>query len=433
MSSTIQTSNILPQSLDKLIIHSLNVNSIISKIKRHYLAVHLNKYKPDILLASETCLNPFHRVNFPNYNFIRTDKKPDTRGTGILINNKFKFKQISVPNLNELEYTAISIKDELGRSLFIMSLYASKSTDFSNINQFFELADLNDMALIGGDFNAKHTSWDNNVTNLNGLRLFNWLDSNAVTYNIKMMHSLLPSRYDMRSFSFIDLFLFTRNIKTVPYNIIRLDAIDYESDHRAVVIQIEIPKLVRKQPTFIMDYSKADWKQLNLQAATLLPAMFPPTNKNLSNAEIDAAIATLNGAITDIMDRNIPKIKINLSTLLKLDQLTVDLMKRKKLMRRQWYNGGRNNILLKSLIDRLTTIIKELVNLQYSNNLKNILLKVKPGNNLFKDIKRISSYKNNKFNVAIEGCLNDEETLAIQFRDAHALARNLFFFQHSCE
>lgn len=100
-------------AVNTLKIHALNTNSIVSKSKRHYVAYHLNAHKPDFLLLSETCLRTAHKLDFSNYNFIRTDKINNTRGTGILLKKMFKFKQISIPNMGSIEYTAISLKDFL--------------------------------------------------------------------------------------------------------------------------------------------------------------------------------------------------------------------------------------------------------------------------------------------------------------------------------
>lgn len=71
--------------IDKILVHSINANSIIGKVRRHHLACHLVQFKPDIVLLSETCLNKYHKLQFSNYSFIRTDKSAGTRGTGILI------------------------------------------------------------------------------------------------------------------------------------------------------------------------------------------------------------------------------------------------------------------------------------------------------------------------------------------------------------
>lgn len=112
------------QSINLLKIHSLNVNSLVSKIRRHNLNVHLEKHNPDVMFLSETCLRNSHKLNFANYSFIRADKTDNTRGTGILIRSTYKFKRIVFPGLTDFEYTAISLKDNLGSSLSGFIVYA---------------------------------------------------------------------------------------------------------------------------------------------------------------------------------------------------------------------------------------------------------------------------------------------------------------------
>lgn len=423
MASSPLQSNTHLQSFNLIIIHALNVNSLVSKVKRHHLQVHLFKYKPDVMLLSETCLRKVHKLSFPNYNLIRTDKESNSRGTAILIKNSYKYKQIILPNLLDFEYTAISLRDNLGRTLYLFSIYVHAASEFDQLGKCFDVAGVNDFIICGGDFNARHTSWSNDSINVNGLRLFNWLNNYIDFYNLKFMHSLLPSRYDATSHSFIDLFIFSSNLSVYPNNITRLNTHDYESDHRAVVLSIMAPILELKPPTFISDFSRANWKNLAQDVDSNIHIALPSVDRNLTNAEIDVAIDALNNVVTSAMNLNIPKIKINPSTLIKLNPLTNKLLKEKKLLRRRWFNSGRSNNTLKSLILRLSVLIKELINNQYSKHLENIVNNIKPGPNLFKQIRRISGYRQQQFNIHIDGCLDDveaAESLADYFESIHS-------------
>lgn len=80
-----------------LVVHAINVNSIVRIPRRHNLSGHINLYKPDVVLLSETGLNKVHKIQFCNYTFIRSDKSSGNRGTGILIKSKFVHKIVQLP------------------------------------------------------------------------------------------------------------------------------------------------------------------------------------------------------------------------------------------------------------------------------------------------------------------------------------------------
>lgn len=52
----------------------LNVNSLISLPKRHFLRNFLTKHKPDILLSADHRLSKVHKVDFNGYVVFRHDR-----------------------------------------------------------------------------------------------------------------------------------------------------------------------------------------------------------------------------------------------------------------------------------------------------------------------------------------------------------------------
>lgn len=153
--------------IDKILVHSINVNSIIGKVRRHHLACHLVQFKPDIVLLSETCLNKYHKLQFSNYSSIRTDKSAGTRGTGILIKSRFVHKVVLLKNVSSFEYTAIEIKCTNGSKLLVVSVYASHNTQFDDLSKNFERMNNYNYIICGSDLNARHVNWSNYITNEN--------------------------------------------------------------------------------------------------------------------------------------------------------------------------------------------------------------------------------------------------------------------------
>ena len=84
--------------------------------------------------------------------------------------------------------------------------------------------------IIAGDFNAKHTSWKNEINNTRGKSVRTWLDNKSIFYKTNLYSSELPSYPKGRSY--LDICLADARIKFQnlrPNN--TLKTIDYDSDH----------------------------------------------------------------------------------------------------------------------------------------------------------------------------------------------------------
>lgn len=151
--------------MDKLSIHQINVNSILSTHKRHEMNEYLKCHKPDIVLVCETKLKG-HKIYFKNYHFIRNDRTSDSGGggTGILIKNSLKFNIVSPPFLNTMECTSVNLELDNGDLLFIFSIYVTPTNNIIAVKDMENIISCagNHKFIMGGDFNARHaekTHW----------------------------------------------------------------------------------------------------------------------------------------------------------------------------------------------------------------------------------------------------------------------------------
>ena len=171
------------QILD-LKIFSINVNSLVSHSKRHELIKFLESHNPDIVLLCETKLNKRHKVQFSDYEIIRTDRPNSQKGggTAILIKRdlNISWSQIYSPSSlrNEiLEYTIIQLNLNNSKKLFIVSVYANNEyrNIFTNeLNQLFSSLKLNNLDnyfIVAGDLNARQISWGDVNSNYKGFLL----------------------------------------------------------------------------------------------------------------------------------------------------------------------------------------------------------------------------------------------------------------------
>ena len=64
----------------------INVNSLVSLHKRHFLGIFLEEHRPDLVLIAEHKLSPRHNLVFAGYTIIRQNREQGhCGGTAILI------------------------------------------------------------------------------------------------------------------------------------------------------------------------------------------------------------------------------------------------------------------------------------------------------------------------------------------------------------
>ena len=119
----------------------LNVNSVVSRQKRHDLTNFLSVHKPNLLLLTESKLHPRHKLHIPNYTTFRSNRvdRPGG-GTAILVANPLDAQRVYIPNTiaPSMELTVVSIATPSSIT-FLGSLYCPDQTlnpaDISNLAQ----------------------------------------------------------------------------------------------------------------------------------------------------------------------------------------------------------------------------------------------------------------------------------------------------------
>lgn len=388
-----------------LSIIQINVNSLISRKKRHDMEIFLNKAKPHIVLLNETRIKPIHNVNFNNYNFIRNDRLQNNGGgTGILIKCGISYTVISrPPNINSIETTIIKLASLSNEILIVAAYYTpSRNTPILDTNDLTEILKLksqpNSAIIIGGDLNAKHSLWGNTKSNPSGKQLFDWFNTNCITQNLKLLHSDLPSYNAKDSNSYLDIFLVSDriNIDYDHHTYPNLKTIEFESDHCAIELKISLNfRIPRQPPKRIPNYSAINWPELNHELNLKLDTLNIPTDRVLTKHEIDKIIQALQEILDNILLQHVPLTTLNYSTQIPLPPNITNIIKFKNTLRRQLHRNRHSpaSQSIKSQVNNANTIIKQLIHIHYQNHWKSKLSNIKLNNNTFKEINRITKRK----------------------------------------
>jgi len=306
----------MPREINCLKMVALNCCSLVKIDKRIALNFFLKRHKPSCVLLSETHLLPRHRVIFDGYNLIRTDKDNGTLGTAILLRNDFKYEQVQIPNLRRMELTAISISLEDDENLLVMSIYnkclASSADVRHSLNTLTRTSESYTYTIMGGDFNARHSSWSNCGINQAGIEIHSWLNTN-VTHDFAFIAPSTPTR--PCSGSTIDFFLVSSHLLDQAPNTSDISCLTFpaESDHLAVILKLQLQSplgiLTVAAPTF--DTLKGiNWESFRDDLTEKLSSLLPPADRNLSTSEIDQFTETFNTVVEDTVKEFTRKVPI---------------------------------------------------------------------------------------------------------------------------
>lgn len=350
---------------------TMNVNSLVSDAKQVELKSFLTKYRPHLVLLSETKLSSRHRISLPNYNVYRNDRDSDGGGgNATLVRIDLKHEVINTPVLLSSEATCITLNLH-NTKLTVVSFYCPSKLQKQDLSSLLQL-DSN--IVISGDFNAKHRVWNNTENNTNGNTLFKFLNEDN---DLTIQHPDGPTFWrSLSKPSTIDIAV-SRNV-----NISCTGTLQFHSDHDTVSFDLSL----RSKPEYIAPISqfmfkKADWKKFKEIVNDKLGDI-----KKLSNqSDIDQCIGHITEVINHAMNEAIPKKSFKSENDFPPEIQTFIATKNK--MRRKCYKT--KNVALKSKINCLQKIIADRIDIYRSNILLKRLKSVLPNNDMFAKISKL--------------------------------------------
>ena len=259
-----------------------NANSVFDK-KKAELELFLRTNNIDVAAISETKLHPKRIFTMPGFKVYRSDRNQFGGGVMLLVNNNLRHDSFSLPRLSGLEVTAICLQLQYHNKLLFVSAYLPPAVTIAPTD-LDAISSLHDTAVLAGDLNCKHVSWNNASVNKNGSTLLSYSLNKTITINYPNQPTHLPyNSYPC----ILDIALSQRCTTSKPQSIPALS-----SDHNPIVFKFHLhPDF--SAPTILYDYKHANWPLFQHSLDTTLDPD-PPIQTTI---ELDYTIATFTWSV----------------------------------------------------------------------------------------------------------------------------------------
>lgn len=391
-----QNSAVIPKTFKCDIV---NICSVYSKEKKHQVSVYLKKYKPNIMMLSETNSNNRCNLNFNGYDHIRVDRKNKKwGGTAILYDENLVITQIvNDPTIESFEYTSgeVVINNE---KVLLTSIYRPPNVPINNF-----VADIEKILnkyprhkhLIAGDYNARSELFGDSKSNNEEKTIAHWLTNDANKFNVHLETTNQPTCWRSDKGSFIDFAIVSDDLilmKTSADN--KLNTSNHFADHSVIHIELACDAISCKTKQVFRDFTKAEWCKLNKLIDSEIEKINLPISRNISNEEIDSVVYKISHVFTEAINKFVPCVK-TADEYIKLSSRSEKLLKTKHTLQTRLRNNRLtvNFSVIKNEYKNIVIMLRNSIQDDYSEFFKLKLSALRPNSNVFKSVKNISGYK----------------------------------------
>lgn len=311
-------------SIHQLTIVNWNANGL--RMKRASLIAFLSIHNIDIVCITETHFLSNESFSLPGYKIYRKDRMSATAAGGVAIFFKrcISNHAVLLPSVRDFQIVGIKIQCRDSNDFVLYCAYKPPSC-LLNVDYLSLLFPADGSTLLLGDLNCKHTAWGCRVTNPNGQRLYNCI-------NTQCLHILAPTEPTYYSYNptvppdILDIGI-QKNMD-LPTYITSVTALD--SDHCPVLVTFHLrPNVADRRPRLINGY--VHWEKFQ----PLLDSMLIPAQSLVTSSDIDHAVQHFTETISSCVRQSTtplcrPKPRFYLPTHI------LQLIKEKHSIRRRW-------------------------------------------------------------------------------------------------
>lgn len=155
--------------------------------------------------------------------------------------------------------------------------------------------------MVGGDFNARHTSYGDVSLNSYGQILFNI----ANTHDLQIKNPPSPTCYRSADGSFIDKFILSGSSRQIgSSNVVNIPSF---SDHTDISIELLINITRENQPVpSFKNFAMTNIVGLNRFIENQITKITIPTNENITNSQIDVIAENIETICTCAIEKYVP-------------------------------------------------------------------------------------------------------------------------------
>lgn len=306
----------------------------------------------DVCLISETHFTNQSFIKFRGYK-VYNSLHPDNSargGSAVIIKESINHYEQSKFQEPDIQAVAVSVKTKFCH-LSIAAVYCPprhmiRKERFLNL---FEV--LGQRFILGGDFNAKHTSWGSRLTTTKGRHLLNAVkDSHCA-----VMSTGKPTYWPTDHQKIPDLidFFICKNIST---NYVHLEeGFNMNSDHSPIILRFSQKILLRESHLTLVNKS-TDWDSFALDLDNIIDLKTPLHNQDQLDSEVNKYFVNIQQCAWN----NTPQLKRKYKGHLYPKEI-VYLLTEKRKQRKRWQQTRcpRDKTLLNNLTKRLKRKIKQ--------------------------------------------------------------------------
>lgn len=282
----------------------------------------------DIACVTETHLKSDETLRISGYKIYRCDRDAENAsgGSAIIIKKNISHHEISLPDLDSIEATAINVTLSNSEAVDIISAYRSPN-QYNFRNDMIKLFDKDNPTILFGDINAKNKIWGCRADNNAGKILYHLTNMYNITVSAPREHTYMPFRKDHKS-DILDIALLKNFTIPIHHEVY----VELDSDHLPVITTfIEPPKIVTYPPRLIR--GTVNWE---IFQRTLDTSLQKDNFKHLkTESEIDNAVQKYTHLIATSVHKSTTS-KIQYRHKPSTPQYILDLIKQKHAARRLW-------------------------------------------------------------------------------------------------